>query len=649
MTTVHDRVESPDPRADRDSSADHSGETRLTRLGPGRTFAELAIGVLFAVVFSLALQLAAGRMHVDPGTNVPAALLNLAAAVILVVLFALAGFGLARGWPSWVKLGGAWAVLTAFTTLLFAIPLQASRFFLGGSSVDNTFRLQYLERMAATGSLTDLNYHGLAPYYPGGWFWLGGRFANLLGWDGWAAYKPYAITWIALSSVAAFVLWSLVVNRRLAVLVTLVTVLAGVLSVAVDEPYAWPSSACLPPIAVLAWKVLRRRDRAPAWTIVLIGGYLGFCGITYTLHLVFGVLVVVALALLAGFLDVRHGAAAGEVTRRLLLRLVGIGALTALLSLVTWGPFILAGGLGKPNVAAHFLPDSSANFPTPFVPDSVFGVLCLAGLVWMVVRARRQPVALVLLVITAAVYLWFAVSTLALVVHTTLLAFRFVATIDIALSVAGVFAGIELVRTVGRQVRPAVLAAFVLAFAGTLAMVQTSVGSSMKDSIGLAESDYYADGHNAKGQHDPDKDGAWTGELIATINTVSGRAPEGNVVLSAYDRLLCFQPYWGFQQTTPQYANPLAGYVQRNTEIRHWADAATANDLLARLAANPHEAPNVFVLRKDGGDLVMPIASDSFPQGSPVHIEDVRFSPKLFASPRFVTREVGPFAVIVER
>lgn len=648
MTTVHDRVGSPEPQADRGGLAS-SADAHLTRLGPGRTFAELAIGVLFAVVFSLALQLAAGRMHVDPGTNVPTALVNLALAVILVVLFALIGFGLARAWPSWVKVGGAWAALTAFTTLIFAIPLQASRFFLGGSSVDNTFRLQYLERMAAGGSLTDLNYRGLAPYYPGGWFWLGGRFANLLGWDGWAAYKPYAITWIALSSVAAFVLWSLVVSRRLAVLVTLVTVLAGVTSVAVDEPYAWPSSACLPPIAVLAWKALRRRDRAPAWTIVLIGGYLGFCGITYTLHLVFGVLTVVALALLAGFLDVREGGAAGEVARRLLLRLAGIGALTALLSLVTWGPFILAGGLGKPNVAAHFLPESSANFPTPFVPSSVFGVLCLAGLVWMVVRARRQPVALVLLVITTVVYLWFAVSTLALVVHTTLLAFRFVATIDIALSVAGVFAGAELVRAVGRQVRPVEAAAFVLALAGTLAMVQTSVTSSMKDSIGLAESDYYADGSNAKGQHDPEKDGSWTGELITTINAVSGRAPEGNIVLSAYDRLLCFQPYWGFQQTTPQYANPLAGYLQRNDEIRRWAASATSGELLARLATNPHEAPNVFVLRKDGGSLVMPVASDSFPQGSPVHIDDVRFDPKLFASPRFVTREVGPFAVIVER
>lgn len=618
----------------------------LTRLGGGRTLAEIGIGLVFAVLFSLALQVVVGRMRIDPGTYVPTALAALAAFAIFVVLFAVIGFGLLRRWPTWVKLGGVWAALTALTTLLLAIPLQASRFFLEGSSVDNTFRLQYMERMASTGSLADLNYSGVAPYYPGGWFWLGGRFANLLGWDGWAAYKPYAITWIALTPVVAFVLWSLVVSRRLAVLATLPAVLAGFISIAVDEPYAWPSSVWLPPIAVLAWQVFRRRERVPAWTLVLIGGYLGFCGITYTLHLVFGVLLVVVLAVLARVLDARRGAAAGPSTRSLLLRLVGIGAITGALSLVTWGPFILAGGLGKPNVAAHFLPEASANFPMPFVPDSMFGVLCLAGLVWAVVRSRHHPVALVLLVTTALVYLWFAVSTLALLVRTTLLAFRFVATINVALTVAGVFAAVELIRALGRHARPIAAAGFALGLVGALSLAQTGL-ASMKDTVNTAESDYYADGFNAKGEHDPSRDGAWTGQLISTINALSGRPPTANTVLSAYDRLLSFQPYWGFQQTTPQYANPLAGYAERNDEIRHWATSADADELLARLAANPHEAPNVFVLRNEGDGLVMPVASDAFPQAVPLHVDKVRFDPKLFYSPRFTRQDVGPFAVIV--
>ncbi|HVV13592.1 arabinofuranosyltransferase [Amycolatopsis sp.] len=634
-----------------DATVSESRKPPVTRLSLGRTVAELVLGSVLAVALSLVLQVAANHIGTDPGTYVPTALVNLASVVLLLVLFALLATSWAARWPSWLRVGGAMAALTAFATLLLAIPLQATRFFLGGSTVDNTFRLQYMERMTASNSLADMNYHGIAPYYPGGWFWLGGRFANLIGWDGWAAYKPYSILWIALSAVVAFVLWSLVVRRRLAVLASIATTIAGCFSVAIDEPYAWPTSAWLPPVAVLAWLVFRRSGRVQAWPVVLIGLYLGFAAITYTLHVAFGIFVIVVLAVVAGVLAARHGEGVGAVVKRLLLRLVAIGAITLVLALFTWGAFILAGGLGKPNVAAHFLPETSAYFPTPFEPTSVFGVLCLAGLVWLLLRARHEPVAFVTLTVTALVYVWFAVSTLALLAHTTLLSFRFIGTLDTLLSVAGVFGAVELLRHVPRltrQGRPLFVAGSVLALIGAVSLAQTSV-KSLNDSVQTAESDYYADGYNAKGEHDTSKDGAWTGQLISTVNELSGRAPEGNIVLSAYDRLLSFVPYWGFQQTTPHYANPLAGYTERNAQIRNWATASDSAELLNKLAANPVEAPNVFVLRKDNGKLDMPIASDTFPQASPVHVDEVAFDPALFVSPRFTQRDVGPFTVIVLR
>lgn len=626
-------------------------EPPITRLTLGRTVVELVLGSVLAVVLSLVLQVAADHIGTDPGTYVPNALVNLASAVILLVLFALLGWGWARRWPSWVKVAGAWSALAAFSTLLLAIPLEATRFFIGGSSLDNTFRLQYMERMTAGHSLADMNYFGTAPYYPGGWFWLGGRFANLVGWEGWAAYKPYAILWLALGSVVTFVLWSLVVRRRLALLASIATVFAGFISVAIDEPYAWPTTAWLPPIVVLAWLVFRRRGRVPAWILVLIGLYLGFTGATYTLHLVLGVLAVVLLAIVAGVLDVRRGESAGPTVRRLFLRLVVMGVVTVVLSLVTWGPYLLAGGLGKPNAAAHFLPESSANFPTPFEPTSVFGFLCLAGLVWLVLRSRRSSIAFPLLTLAVLIYVWFGLSTLALILHTTLLSFRFIVTLDTVFAVAGVFAAVELLRQVPklfRDGRPVLVTGFVLAFAAALSLAQTSVKSTAS-LVQTAESDYYADGFNAKGQHDTSQDGAWTGQLISTINDLSGRAPTENIVLSAYDRLLSFAPYWGFQQTTPQYANPLGDYTQRNAEIKSWAASTDSAQLLDRLATNPHRAPNVFVLRRDNGKLAAYVASDSFPQASPVAVEKVDFDPALFDSPRFVRRDAGPFTVVALR
>ncbi|WP_116101055.1 arabinofuranosyltransferase [Amycolatopsis thermalba] len=624
----------------------------LTRLGLGRTLAELVLGTVAAVVLSLVLQFGSNKLGVDPGTYVPDALVNLAVAVIVVVLFGSLVYSGAARWPLWVRLGGSWAALTALSTLLLAIPLQGTRFFLGGSSVDNTFRLQYMERLTDTAGLADVNYHGLAAYYPGGWFWLGGRFANLLGLEGWAAYKPYSITWAAVSGVVAFVLWSLVARRRMALLASVATVLAGFVALGPEEPYAWPTTAWLPPIMLLAWHALRSRERVPAWTLVLIGVYLGFSAVTYTLHVAFGVVAVVALALAVLALDVRAGQPVGPVLKRLLLRLVVVGVITAMLALITWGPFILAGGLGKPNVAAHFLPEISAYFPMPFTSASAFGLLCLAGLVWLVLRARRDPVAFVMLVLTALVYVWFALSNLALLVRTTLLSFRFIVTIDVVLAVAGVFALAELVRVLPKligRVRPVRTVAFVLAVLGAVSVSQTVVGTSMKDAVDTAESDYYPDGWTASFGHDPKHDGYWTPELISTIAELTGRPASGNIVFSAHDRLLSFQPYWGFQQTTPHYANPLAGYTQRNEEIRSWATARDSADLLARLRANPHEAPNVFVLRRaDDGKLLAPVVSDTFPRAVPIRVDEVEFAPELFTASEFARRDVGPFAVIVD-
>ena len=46
---------------------------------------------------------------------------------------------------------------------------------------------------------------------------VGGRFANLFGLAGWAAYKPFAILTVSVAAVLAYAGWALVVPRRTAV------------------------------------------------------------------------------------------------------------------------------------------------------------------------------------------------------------------------------------------------------------------------------------------------------------------------------------------------------------------------------------------------------------------------------------------------
>ncbi|SFC23644.1 galactan 5-O-arabinofuranosyltransferase [Saccharopolyspora kobensis] len=175
------------------SPIDEPRRDSAVRLPLRNTVAELLLGTVVAVVVSMLLQFAAARLSISEPSFAPEALAAVGSGVVLAVLFLALALGHRRS-PRWLRLFGSWVALSAFSTLALAIPLQATRFYYGGSSVDNGFRMQYMTRMASTPGLADMNYADTPPYYPGGWFWLGGRFANLLGWEGWAAYKPYALT-----------------------------------------------------------------------------------------------------------------------------------------------------------------------------------------------------------------------------------------------------------------------------------------------------------------------------------------------------------------------------------------------------------------------------------------------------------------------
>lgn len=645
-------TDTPGASADADPRGGTADDPAAARLSLRGFLGELVLGGIVATLVSLVVQFAANRINMKPGTYLPDALISLATATILLVLFAVLAYRWGYRLGSWAKSLGAWVALSALSTIVLAVSLQGTRFFLGGTKTDNTFRLQYMERMASSASLADVNYHDLAPYYPGGWFWLGGRFANLFGMDGWAAYKPYAITWVALTAVVAFVLWSLVLRRRIALLAAVATVLSGFMSVGVEEPYAWPSAAWLPPIAVLAWTQLRRRSSASTWLLVLIGCYLGFAAVTYTLHFGFAVLLVLVLAVAAGVVDVRGGEDRGVLVRRLVYRLVVIGVVALVIAAVNWAPFVLAGGLGKPNLAARYLPSDSAYFPMPFGPGSVFAVLCAIGLVWMLVRFRKDDIATALLATGALVYVWFALSTVALALQTTLLAFRFLVVINVVLMVAGTLGAVELIRYARSRAREqastVVTVGFALAMVGAVTITQTSFGTALSEPVDLAESSYYPDGSNAKGDRNPAKPGAWSGKLISTIDELSEREATQNIVLSTVDQPMLFRPYWGFQQTTPQYANPLARFNDRADEIRTWAASATPDQFFERLSDGPFEPPNTFLLRRvaGGSKLEFNIRSDSFPRASPVREEPVYFDAKVFNSERFVSRDVGPYRVI---
>ena len=139
------------------------------------------------------------------------------------------------------------------------MPLGATKLYLFGISVDQQFRTEYLTRLTDTAALHDMTYYGLPPFYPPGWFWIGGRLAALTGTPAWEMFKPWAIISITIAVALAFVLWASMIRFEYALVVSTATA-AATLAYSPAEPYAAIIAVLLPPVFVLAWSGLRGAD-----------------------------------------------------------------------------------------------------------------------------------------------------------------------------------------------------------------------------------------------------------------------------------------------------------------------------------------------------------------------------------------------------
>ena len=156
--------------------------------------------------------------------------------------------------------------VSAFTVVTLGMPLGATKLYLFGISVDQQFRTEYLTRLADSPALHDMTYLGLPPFYPPGWFWIGGRAAALTGTPAWEIYKPWAITSITIAVAVALVLWWRMIRFEYALIVTTATA-AVTLAYSSPEPYAAMITVLLPPVLVLTWSGLRAGERAAGRTL----------------------------------------------------------------------------------------------------------------------------------------------------------------------------------------------------------------------------------------------------------------------------------------------------------------------------------------------------------------------------------------------
>lgn len=622
---------------------------------------ELVLATAVAAGVSLVVQLLVGVVRVPVSSLVPVALGTLGGALLIGVLLVLSVRALrGRRLPGTPPL--TWVALSATATLPLALMLLGTKHYIFGISGDQSFRVQYFTRFTDSAQLADIAYADLPPYYPAAWFWVGGRIADLAGVPGWEAYKPFAIATMAVAAVVAFCVWGLVVPRAQATLLALITTMIG-LRIAAYQPYSWLLSAALPPLAVLAWRLLRavRGNTAPRhWqaSAVLVGLALGAAGIIHSLLFwFFGLLLVVMSGLAIAHAQPCYRLAA---TRRLATPSVVIGVVALPVVLLFWTPYIarlLQDGF-RSGAAQRFLPESSTVWPMPMVEPTITGALALVGTVWMAARWRSSDTAQALGIMVLTVYGWFALSTLALAASTTLLAFRLEPALVAALVCGGVLGMLDGFRTATRWIRttstthsrplPLTAVVFVLSFAALLSMVET-VPQAYEWSEKAQFGDYYPSGVTPVGISENSDAGAWNDELLAAIDGMSDAQARELVVLSTHHDLFAYRPYFTFQTRIAQYANPLADFASRRMMIERWADSPTSAQLVAALDSAPVRPPTVFVLRRQPDGLHLGLTHDTFPAFPNTRSRTVVFDAALFDDPAFRRRDVGPFTVIVRR
>ncbi|MDY6997781.1 MAG: galactan 5-O-arabinofuranosyltransferase [Actinomycetota bacterium] len=541
---------------------------------------------------------------------------------------------------------GSVLFLAAFSVVTLAMPLGATRLYLFGISVDQQFRTEYLTRLTDTAALHDMTYIGLPPFYPPGWFWLGGRLADVTGTPAWEMFKPWSILSITIAIVAALVLWASMVRFEHALVVTTATA-AAALAYSPAEPYAAIIAVLLPPVFVLAWSGLRGSERSGGWAAVIgVGIFLGVAALFYTLLLAFAAFTLTIMAAVAAVTRRRWGP---------LLRLLVIAVIAGAIALIGWAPYLLAAATGTPadtGTAQHYLPRDGAELSFPMLQFTLLGALCMLGTLWLVLNARTSTRAGGLAVAVLSVYAWSLLSMLTTLVGTTLLSFRLQPTLTILLTAAGAFGFIESARALAARVSApnahrVIAAATAVGALGAVTFSQ-DIPNVLRSDIAVAYTD--TDGYGERADRRPPGAEQYYREVDERILEVTGRPRNETVVMTADYSFLSYYPYYGFQGLTSHYANPLAQFDARAAAIEDWALLSDPDEFVDALDAMPWQPPSVFLMRRGANDTyTLRLAADVYPNQPNVRRYHVALDAALFDDPRFDVSTIGPFVLAIRK
>lgn len=611
------------------------GSENITRRGPSP--AELGVGLIAAVGTTLLVHAVIWGIDFFVLDSTAAGLGPVWAA--LMVLIALAGYGVQQRWPArsrWVI-----AVLAGVAAGLAMAPLMAGLYgtpqppftVLRG---DMTFRTEYITRFASTWHLEDYTFKGLDAFYPPAWFWLAGRAAHYLGIEPWRIVKPFTIGTVGVALALAYALWRRVLTPAGALAAAIgsslvLTRQAGPLGQAAHATQGWYSPySCFVAVTGIAWLAatliaVREGATRRGWAfLVLVGTLLALC-----YYLLFLILVAVLLVLAVS----RAGA-----RRSGLLRSGGVLAGVAVLTAVFWVPLILSVLRGSASQGHYLAPDFlevsvGFNGPTELV------LLALAAVVALVLTyAWTAGQAVVGLLVATVAYQLLSVTSL-LFTENQLQPHRAVtmmwATLGAAVPVA--LEGFARSGTLGSQLPPAATRAVALAVAA-IAVPAVFV-------LGAGQGTDLATGPLTVGAHDP-VDVQTPHEMSRFITGTTGKRPQDLTLLTENKGILVTEPYHGFLALSARYAHPQAHLPRRVRAVQAAAECPTAACTTRRLTRTGFEPIDALILTRSGIGYGLLTQIDAFPLPRSVRIA---FPPQNLDPTVWASRDFGSLIVFARR
>lgn len=513
-----------------------------------------------------------------------------------------------------------------------------------GIQGDQSFRTEYITRLADTWLIQDYFYQNRPGYYAPTFFWVLGRTADLLNIEPWRMIKVAAVLGAFLAPLIVYLFWRRHLSLRIAAL------MAGIPLIVQDwyEPYGW-----IVLVAFVPWWIEvfygAQRDGIKQRHLVTLG-VIG--GVMFSIYYYYFFIIPFFLVVHLIYSRIR-GEAGWSGLKRPLIAL----SVAAATSAFFWAPlawnFLTARDFTSLN--NRWLRLDHGDIPLPMFEPSLTGVLCLAGLVYLVLTARTRLLSRGLLFVVIATYLWHAAGFFLAVVDQPVMSWRMKILVPLTLLSAAVVALAELWRWAAaefepRQVRS--LSLVLISFLTVFAADRYVTDVSNHEWIKAAHLARLPDGslprnHAYFGSETPVDPQEPSAEALKAV--LDRHFPPGGrhpVIMTDRIDLYAFYPYYGFVQWNSSYSHPTAEFFDRIALLTE-LQTATAEDFARRTADNPYDRIDAVVLRVEGDRLAYTYSRNRFPNGTGTyHL----FFPKSVIDPAyFDITMVGSVMVAVRR